>query len=93
MAVINKAASFVARIWLEEGPNGNPRWRGHVKHVQSDRAGFFEDLQALRLFVEDTSGIAGPAFQLDARRPRSLAAEARRAGKRPRREGNAKRGD
>lgn len=58
-----EAASFVARIWLESGPNGDPRWRGHVQHVQSGRDGFFDDLHALRSLVEGISGIAGPALE------------------------------
>lgn len=62
MATTSKAASFVARIWLESGPNGDPSWRGHVQHVQSSRAAFFEDLRALQTFVEGVSGITGPAL-------------------------------
>jgi len=26
--------SFVARIWLEPGDNGDVMWRGHIRHVQ-----------------------------------------------------------
>lgn len=63
-----EGTSFVARVWLESGPNGDPRWRGHVQHVQSGRDGFFDDLCALRNFVERVSGIAGPALQPQARR-------------------------
>lgn len=70
------AASFVARIWLESEPNGDPKWRGHVQHVQSDLSGFFDDLHTLKAFVERVSGIAGPALRLRQRpigRPRSRA--------------------
>ncbi|MCC6888035.1 MAG: hypothetical protein IT536_05810 [Hyphomicrobiales bacterium] len=63
MAKRGDAASFVARIWLESGPNGNPRWRGHLQHVQSQRGGFFEDLSALQGLVESISGIAGPVME------------------------------
>jgi hypothetical protein len=63
MATASKAVSFVARIWLESGPNGDARWRGHVKHVQSGRDGFFDDLRALRTFVEGVSGIAAATLQ------------------------------
>lgn len=59
----SETTSFVARLWLESGPNGDPLWRGHVQHVQSDRSGFFDDLCGLRTFVEGVAGIAGPALQ------------------------------
>jgi len=72
-----EATSFVARVWLESGPNGDPRWRGHIQHVQSGRSGFFDDLRALRNFVEGVSGIAGPALQPRARRRSHKAASAR----------------
>lgn len=53
----------MARIWLESGPNGDPSWRGHVQHVQSRRAAYFEDLHALQTFVEGVSGITGPTLE------------------------------
>lgn len=59
----DETASFVARIWLENGSNGDPRWRGHLQHVQSGRGGFFDDLRALKSLVEGISGIAGPALE------------------------------
>jgi hypothetical protein len=90
MPKTSEAISFVARIWRESGPNGDARWRGHVQHVQSGRSGFFDDLSALRSFVEDVSGIAGPALQPQGRR---LLAETRGGHKgafaRPRKKRNA----
>lgn len=55
------AVSFVARIWLERGQNGEPIWRGHVKHVQSDEEGYFQSLGEMNQFLERISGRAGPA--------------------------------
>ena len=52
--------SFVARIWLEYGQNGNPRWRGRIRHVQNGREIYFQDLQEMRDFLEDVSGMPGP---------------------------------
>ena len=75
MATAGKAMSFVARIWLESGPNGDARWRGYVKHVQSGRGGFFDDLHALRIFVERVSGITGSTL-----RPRRRHSESSSAG-------------
>ncbi|HEY4774721.1 MAG TPA: hypothetical protein VIH40_07860 [Xanthobacteraceae bacterium] len=90
MATASKAVSFVARIWLESGPNGDACWRGYVKHVQSGRGSFFDDLRALRTFVEGTSGIAGAALQLRPRRAgHAVAAGARkRAPARPKKQRN-----
>ena len=51
--------SFVARIWLERGPNGDPLWRGHVRHVQGDQEAFFQDLETMTEFLERVSGVPG----------------------------------
>ncbi len=55
--------SFVARIWLERGPNGEPTWRGHVQHVQSGRESYFQDLGEMREFLERVTGVPGPAAE------------------------------
>ncbi len=52
--------SFVARIWLERGPNGDPLWRGHVRHVQGNQEAFFQDLDTMTEFLERVSGVSGP---------------------------------
>ena len=52
--------SFVARIWLERGPNGEPLWRGHVRHVQGNQEAFFQDLETMTEFLEQVSGVSGP---------------------------------
>ena len=58
----NKQAlmSFVARIWLEAGTNGDPIWRGHVRHVQSNDEAYFQDLGTLNEFLAQVSGEKGP---------------------------------
>ena len=55
--------SFVARIWLEYGSNGEPIWRGHIQHVQGGQEAYFQDLGKLREFVERVSGLTGPAIE------------------------------
>ena len=52
--------SFVARIWLERGSNGNPLWRGHVRHVQGDQETFFQDFETMTEFLERVSGVSRP---------------------------------
>jgi hypothetical protein len=52
--------SFIARIWLERGSNGDPIWRGHVRHVQGEEEAYFQDLGAMSEFLERVSGVSGP---------------------------------
>ncbi len=51
--------SFVARIWLESGSNGDPVWRGHIRHVQGDQEAYFQDLGKMNEFLERVSGLPG----------------------------------
>lgn len=53
--------SFVARIWLEVRENGDPLWRGHIRHVQNGREAYFKDLREMSEFLEKVSGVSGPA--------------------------------
>ncbi len=55
--------SFVARIWLEHGSNGEPIWRGHIQHAQGGQEAYFQDLGKLREFIERISGLPGPAIE------------------------------
>ncbi len=52
--------SFVARIWLERGANGDPVWRGHVRHIQGEQETYFQNLGGMNEFLEKISGVAGP---------------------------------
>ena len=54
--------TFVARIWLEPGPDGSRLWRGRVQHVQGDRDAYFRSFDELRTILEDVSGVPGPAM-------------------------------
>jgi len=54
--------SFVARIWLERGSNGEPIWRGHVRHVQGEQEIYFQNLETMSDFLERVSGVTGPAL-------------------------------
>ena len=49
--------SFVARIWLERGTNGDPQWRGHIQHIQGQEEVYFQDLAELGEFLERISGL------------------------------------
>jgi len=59
-------ASFVARIWLERGQNGDPIWRGHIRGVQSGESTYFLDLKGLSEFLELISGAPGPPAEREA---------------------------
>jgi hypothetical protein len=52
--------SFVARIWVERGTNGEPLWRGHVRHVQGEHEAYFQNLAEMSDFLEQVSGVPGP---------------------------------
>jgi len=54
--------SFVARIWLEPGDNGDVMWRGHIRHVQGSEEEYFQDLMKMREFLARVSGVTGPAL-------------------------------
>ena len=60
------STSFVARIWLESGANGDPLWRGHIRHVQGDEEIYFQDLGKMNEFMARVSGLPGfrPTGQL-----------------------------
>ena len=51
--------SFVARIWLERGSDGDAVWRGHIRHVQGDRETYFLNLRKMNEFLERVSGRPG----------------------------------
>lgn len=51
--------SFVARIWLEHGDNGDASWRGHIRHVQGGEEGYFQNLLEMRDFLGRVSGVSG----------------------------------
>lgn len=51
--------SFVARFWLEKAENGDARWRGHIRHVQSEEQQYFGNLEVLSEFLGRISGMSG----------------------------------
>jgi hypothetical protein len=57
---LGEAVSFVTKIWLEPTSGPEPRWRGHIRHVQSGRDRYFEELEAMIRFIEETSGLRIP---------------------------------
>ena len=60
MAGEHSKDSFVARIWLEPGNNGDTTWRGHIRHVQGEEEVYFQDLMEMREFLGRVSGMTGP---------------------------------
>jgi hypothetical protein len=56
----HKPTSFIARIWLEGGVDGEPVWRGHIRYVQDGRQTYFKDLAEMHDFLERVSGVPGP---------------------------------
>ena len=64
--------SFVVRIWLEHGDNGDTTWRGHIRHVQGDEEEYFQDLIQMREFLGLVSGVTGPSLTTQ---PRDIATQ------------------
>lgn len=54
--------SFVTRIWLERGSDGEQVWRGHIRHIQSSEDGYFEQVDEMLDFMERVTGV--PCRQL-----------------------------
>jgi len=54
--------SFVARIWLERAADEDPKWRGHIQHIQGHEEIYFQDLTEVREFLEEVSGLPGPGI-------------------------------
>jgi hypothetical protein len=52
--------SFVARIWLERAADEDPKWRGHIQHIQGREEAYFQDLAEMCEFLEQVSGVPGP---------------------------------
>lgn len=52
--------TFVARLWLEHGPDRSVSWRGRVKHVQSNREAYFGTFEQLGDFLREVSGVPEP---------------------------------
>lgn len=58
--------SFVARFWLEQTEDADPRWRGHIRHVQGCEETYFQDLEEMSEFMQQVSGIPGTEVTGDA---------------------------
>ncbi|MCC6305359.1 MAG: hypothetical protein IT545_09200 [Rhodobacteraceae bacterium] len=54
--------SFVIRIWLERGQDGGAVWRGHIRHVQTDKERHFRRLEEMCGFMEGLAGAECGAF-------------------------------
>jgi len=54
--------SFVARIWLERAADEDPKWRGHIQHIQGGEEIYFQDLTEMAEFLEQVSGIPSLGF-------------------------------
>jgi len=54
--------SFVARVWLERTADKDPKWRGHIQHIQGPEEIYFQDLTEMSEFLELVSGVPSPAL-------------------------------
>lgn len=56
------AVSFVTRIWLERHSNGEPAWRGHIRHVQTGEDLHFQRLADMCGFIERLTDVSCEAL-------------------------------
>jgi len=49
--------SFVARIWLENGSDGDLTWRGHIRHIQGEEEEYFRGIVEMCDFLGRVSGV------------------------------------
>lgn len=63
--------SFVARIWLERTAHEDPKWRGHIQHIQGPEDIYFQDLTEMSEFMGQVSGVPSLGF---AAQPRKVVA-------------------
>jgi len=49
--------SFVARIWLENGPGEDVILRGHIRQVKGTEESNFQGLQEMADFIQEMSGV------------------------------------
>lgn len=57
--------SFVARFWLESTDDEDPKWRGHIQHIQGQEETYFQDLIEMSEFMEQVSGASSLHFNPD----------------------------
>lgn len=48
--------SFVARVWLEDGPGGGVVLRGHIRQIKSTQEAHFQGLEEMAEFIAQVSG-------------------------------------
>lgn len=77
--------SFVARFWLEQTDDADPKWRGHIRHVQGCEETYFEHLEEMSDFMQQVSGIPGTEIVNDTDK---VVTFGRRAGRKIKQEKN-----
>ena len=75
--------SFVARVWLERTADTDPKWRGHIQHVQGPEEIYFQDLTEMSEFLELISGVPSPALAPKAGKVVSIAKRNQQASNKP----------
>jgi hypothetical protein len=50
--------SFIVRIWIEMEIDGSPKtWRGTIEHVGTANRLYFRDLDGMKRFIQEETGI------------------------------------
>lgn len=77
--------SFVARIWLERTDDEDPKWRGHIQHIQGQEETYFQDLTEMSEFMELVTGIRSPGVNTEQENVVSMSKHSEYAKRKPKR--------
>jgi hypothetical protein len=50
------SATFIVRLWLEDGEEAERAWRGHVEHIQSGEKEYVREMMQVTRFMEKHFG-------------------------------------
>jgi hypothetical protein len=62
----NEPQSFIVRIWHETASSKGPGsiWRGSIVHVGSGKRVYFHDLERIKRFIQDQTGMRYNLFAI-----------------------------
>ena len=55
-----RAATFIVRLWVEDGEKPEHTWRGQVEHVQRGEKRYVHEMAQVVRFIEEHFGCQAP---------------------------------
>jgi hypothetical protein len=56
----SRAATFIVRLWVEDGEKPEHTWRGQIEHVQSSEKRYVHQMAQVITFIEEHFGDKAP---------------------------------